>query len=142
MRRALLLIAVLSSCSHSPSRSELFQLRSQCKDLADKLSQNNPPSGYFADDGKVTVQAHYSPISNRCYVLLFETSELYAMQDKTLLDGQSGKVLIWESITSSSRLGHVYSEEWTHLVSGQESYAHADALISAKMSEGDSDADR
>ena len=82
----LLLTCALCSCGRnadtvSPTATEVFHLRSECADLAQKILKEH--SGF----GVQRALSHYEPATNRCYVELknVDTHELY--------DGQTGEVL-------------------------------------------------
>ena len=109
--RALLVLAVVlaaaASCgrneksgsdrhgSEGPSATEVFDLRSRCAELAQKLLDGGV-HGPFVQAGQ---KSSYSPVNNRCYVELdFTTADASSPEHQStryLYDGQTKQVLAW-----------------------------------------------
>jgi hypothetical protein len=68
-----------------PSATEVFNLRSKCAELGEKILKQ---SGYLYD-----VLSHYDVRTNRCYVELTEHSLKENIYDRYLYDGQTEEIL-------------------------------------------------
>src|SRR5262249_19590781 len=76
-----------------PTATEVFELRSKCAALAEKLRGQYPVGIALTQDGV----SHYDPKTNRCYVELSaqpadlsKTGETYS---RSVFDGQTGEML-------------------------------------------------
>jgi hypothetical protein len=67
----------------SRQASDIFDLRSKCADLGEKILKSNPASPVIAS----SVLSHYNPRTNRCF------AELDNEYSRRLFDGQTGERL-------------------------------------------------
>ena len=77
----------------SPTATEVFNLRSKCAELGEKILKNTA----IGDGLKKDQVSHYEPKTNRCYVQLTAWNDNQAKGDDNfqqyLFDGQTGQVL-------------------------------------------------
>ena len=76
----------------SPTATEVFNLRSKCAELGDRILKQTD----IADTLKKDQVSHYEPKTNRCYVQLTVWNPNPSKGDyfqQSLLDGQTGQVL-------------------------------------------------
>ena len=103
MRPMILNLRLLSLCSvlivlpacQKPSTSntavtEIFNLRTKCAELGDKILRLHPVSAPFTEEQT----SHYDPNTNRCYVDLVATDFKDSIAE-TLFDGHSREALVW-----------------------------------------------
>ncbi len=74
--------------------TEVFNLKTKCSELGDKLLAINPVSAPFTHDQT----SHYNPVTNNCYIDISVhkanmTESLVGSQ--TVYDGQSREGLVW-----------------------------------------------
>jgi hypothetical protein len=61
--------AVSESAYQKPTATEIFNLRTKCAELGDKILRLHPVSAPFTEEQT----SHYDPKTNRCYVDLVAT---------------------------------------------------------------------
>jgi hypothetical protein len=85
-----------------PTATEIFNLRSKCAELGQKiLTDNQVIENQFVKALAQTVMSHYDPRTNRCYVRLNEDMlylpnkyrQAQDLQESYLFDGQTGESL-------------------------------------------------
>lgn len=106
---AVFLAGFVVSCSHSsansepqnvkpivanaPTATEVFNLRSKCAELGQKIMENNNIGIALTQD----VVTHYDPVTNRCYaeldVNMADLSKFDEYNSRTLYDGQTAEML-------------------------------------------------
>jgi hypothetical protein len=120
--RALIAVAVscvagaMLSCSHPstqaevatkrvaspPTATEVFNLRSKCAELAQKILANNVVGSALTKD----IVSHYDPQTNRCYAELdVNSADLRRFSEyysRTVFDGQTGEILV----SANNQNGH------------------------------------
>jgi len=81
---------------NSPSATEVFNLRSRCVELGEKILRDNPASPVIVQ----SVLSHYDPRTNRCFV------ELQNEYSRRLFDGQTGERLaeLWNGAIPTAYL--------------------------------------
>ena len=80
----LVVIPFLCACSpQGPTAKEIFELRSQCGKIRNEKIEATVATRQFN-----SIQAHYDPTSNRCYLYTSNTTT----GDKFLSDGQLGTI--------------------------------------------------
>jgi hypothetical protein len=143
MRLALIVsVAIVSGCQkppsprpaldepafRKPSATEIFNLRSKCAELGEKIINGNT-IGIALDQEQFS---HYDPKSNRCYVeLSVHTADVahldYAV--RYLYDGQTGEMLAWSQIKKGVKTGFV------DFSSGADGFDAANTKIEALMAD-------
>ena len=92
-----------------PTASEVFDLRSKCAALGQKIMQDNIIGPALAQD----VVTHYNPRTNRCYVKLevysayLSTPRDKLIDDLYLFDGQTNEVLARASADGSQKSAYI-----------------------------------
>jgi hypothetical protein len=99
-----------ASASRSiPTSAEIFDLRSKCAALGEKILEGNAIGSALTQE-QVT---HYNPQTNRCYVRLeVHTADFTTPQEKridhlTLYDGQTREMLVLASVEASRKTGYI-----------------------------------
>lgn len=119
----------------SPTASEVFNLRSKCAELGDKILKNTD----IADALKKDQVSHYEPKTNRCYVQLTVWNPDLSKSDyfqESLLDGQTGQVLAAIHREKGVRSGEISIDPSPLNGNPDELYVDASMFIS-KMMEDD-----
>jgi hypothetical protein len=79
-----------------PTAEEVFHLRSECAQLAEKMLENQQKRDELGED-EWSQSSHYKPEENRCYVeIAFQTAQTdspYFQSNDDLFDGQTGERL-------------------------------------------------
>jgi hypothetical protein len=95
------LVLLSQSCTQKPTATEVFNLRSKCTELGDRLMRDTY--------GATGVTSHYDPSSNRCYVrvvIFFEYSKnVYKAVE--LYDGQTHEKLASVQGTDGRNWGYL-----------------------------------
>jgi hypothetical protein len=81
---------VTDSAFQKPTVTEVFNLRTKCAELGDKILRLHPVGAPFTQDQT----SHYDPKTNRCYVDLVATDYKDSVTE-TLFDGHSREMLVW-----------------------------------------------
>lgn len=115
MRGMFLIMAMMLNCGTSfaqtpPTATEVFNLRSRCKEIADKKSEN-----FFLGTPETIVVASwtskYDVKNNRCYVGLFLKRSIPQMSLETearqVYDGQTDDLLAFTQIKNGKKMGMV-----------------------------------
>lgn len=119
----------------SPTATEVFNLRSKCAELGEKILKNT----VVADDLKKEELSHYEPKANRCYVRLtvwnanLGKGEEYFQQ--YLFDGQTGQILAAIRRENGVRSGDIYSDPSPAQGNSDEMYLDASIFISQTMAD-------
>ncbi len=102
-------VGFMMSCSHSsaqpdtptprpriaspPTATEIFNLRTKCAELGQKIMENNTIGSALTQD----IVTHYNPETNRCYaeldVNMADLSKFDEYNSGTLYDGQTAEML-------------------------------------------------
>src|SRR5471030_1138476 len=119
-----------------PTATEVFNLRSKCAELGEKLMNKNIIGNALAQEQV----SHYDPRANRCYVKLsVHTADLAHIRDtfaSWLYDGQTGEMLGWSEIKKGVKDGFMFS--WVDdrtFMSGADSFKAANTEIEARMAD-------
>lgn len=120
----------------SPTATEVFNLRSKCAELGEKILKNTD----IADALKKDQVSHYEPKTNRCYVQLTVWNPNLSKGDdyfqQYLLDGQTGQVLAAIHREKGVRSGEISIDPSPLNGNSDELYVDASMFIS-KMMEDD-----
>jgi hypothetical protein len=91
----------------APTATEVFNLRSRCAELGEKIMKNT----VVADALKKDQISHYEPKTNRCYVQLTIWNPNLGKGDdyfqQSLIDGQTGQVLAAIHREKGTRSGEI-----------------------------------
>jgi hypothetical protein len=119
-----------------PTATEVFNLRSKCAELGEKILNENVIGAALAQEQV----SHYDPSSSRCYVKLsVHTADLAHIRDtftSYLYDGQTGQMLGWSEIKKGVKDGFMFS--WVDdrpFMSGADSFKTANTEIEARMAD-------
>src|SRR5690242_1647394 len=119
----------------SPSASEIFDLRSKCAELGEKIAKNKVPGDHLQKDEL----SHYDPKTNRCYVRLTVRNANLGKGDEDfqqyLFDGQTGQVLAMARREHGVRSGDIYSDPPPSAGNPDEMYVDASLFISQMMAD-------
>jgi hypothetical protein len=93
-----------------PTAGEVFNLRSKCAELADKILENNFVGSALTQE----ILSHYNPETNRCYVELdVHAADLsqYAKHpiSRYLYDGQTKDLLVSATNDKGTKTGHIFN---------------------------------
>jgi hypothetical protein len=92
----------------SPTATEVFNLRSKCAELGEKIMEKT----VVGDALKKDQVSHYEPKTNRCYVqLTIWNANLTNGEEnfeQSLVDGQTGQVLAAIRREKAAKSGHIY----------------------------------
>jgi hypothetical protein len=117
----------------SPTATEVFDLRSKCADLGEKIMKNT----VVGDALKKDQLSHYEPKTNRCYVQLTVWNPNPAKGDEYfqqyLYDGQTGQMLAAIRREKGTRSGDIYSDPSPLSGNPDEMYLDASMFISKMM---------
>jgi hypothetical protein len=112
-----------------PSATEVFNLRSKCAELGEKIKRGNAIGVALAQEQA----SHYDAKSNRCYVELTthmaDQSHFDDHLGRYLYDGQTGEILAWIKIDMGDRSG------WTPDVFGVGNFSGANKKIDDFMAD-------
>ena len=119
----------------SPTATEVFNLRSKCAELGEKIMKNT-----VIGDGLTKDQvSHYEPKTNRCYVQLTVRNANVAKEDEYfqqyLFDGQTGQVLAAMRREKGTRSGDIFSDPYPPNANPDELYLDASIFISKMMAD-------
>lgn len=119
--------------SPTATATEIFNLRSECARLGQKILHGNIVGVALTQDQV----SHYDPQTNRCYVqLTVQTADLSKPGDyfsTTLYDGQTGEILAFARTEHGKKSGMVFDGS---LPDGQDPdrfWNHATDFINGKM---------
>ena len=119
----------------SPTATEVFNLRSKCADLGEKILKTT----VIGEALKKEQVSHYEPKTNRCYVQLtvwnpdLAKGEDYFQQ--YLLDGQNGQVLAAIHREKGTRSGEISIDPSPLSGNPDELYVDASLFISKMMAD-------
>lgn len=119
-----------------PTASEVFELRSKCAALGDKMMSENVIDPALAQE----VNSHYNPSTNRCYVELdVHNADLSAPKyklSKFLYDGQTSELLATlTTIGTERQAGMVFDPMHKSTNSANAGFDDADDYIASRMSD-------
>jgi hypothetical protein len=119
----------------SPTATEVFNLRSKCADLGEKIMKNT----VIGDALKKDQVSHYEPKTNRCYVQLTVWNADPAKGDdyfqQYLFDGQTGQVLAAIHRDKGVRSGEISIDPSPLNGNPDELYVDASMFISKMMAD-------
>jgi len=119
----------------SPTATEVFNLRSKCAELGERIMKNT----VVGDDLKKEQLSHYEPKTNRCYVRLTVWKANLGKGDEYfqqyLLDGQTGQMLAAIRRENGVRSGDIYSDPPPSAGNSDEMYLDASIFISQMMAD-------
>ena len=119
----------------SPTATEVFNLRSKCAELGEKMMKN----AVTGDELTKNQVSHYDPKTNRCYVQLTiwnanpAKGDEYYHQD--LYDGQTGQLLAAIRREKGTRYGDIYNSPSPMNGTSDELYLDASIFISKMMAD-------
>jgi hypothetical protein len=94
-----------------PTATEVFQLRSLCAGLVDKLLDETTVGSALTKDQS----SHYEPRSNRCYVeLTIQTADATRPNpyiNRVLYDGQTKEMLAYARIERGKKVGMIFDKQ-------------------------------
>ena len=117
----------------SPTATEVFNLRSKCAELGEKIMKNT-----VVGDGLTKDQlSHYEPKTNRCYIqLTIWNANLTNGEEnfeQSLLDGQTGQVLAKIRREKETQSGNIYIDPSPLNGNSDELYLDASMFIREMM---------
>jgi hypothetical protein len=119
----------------SPTATEVFNLRSKCADLGEKIMKNT----VIGDALKKDQLSHYEPKTNRCYVRLTVWNATLGNGDEYfqqyLFDGQTGQMLAAIHRENGVKSGDIYSDPAPSQGNSDEMYVDASIFISQTMAD-------
>ena len=119
----------------SPTATEVFNLRSKCAELGEKIMKN----AVFGDGLTKDQVSHYEPKTNRCYVqLTVRSADLSGENEyfhQYLFDGQTGQELAAIRREKGIRSGDMFIDPSPLNGNGDELYLDAAAFISKMMAD-------
>jgi hypothetical protein len=119
----------------SPTATEVFNLRSKCAELGEKIMTN----AVVRDDLKKEELSHYEPKTNRCYVRLTVSNANLGKGDEYfqqyLFDGQTGQMLAAMRRENGVKSGDIYSDPSPAQGNSDEMYLDASIFISQTMAD-------
>jgi hypothetical protein len=119
----------------SPTATEVFNLRSKCAELGEKILKNT----VIGDALKKDQLSHYEPKTNRCYVQLTVWNADLAQRDEYfqqyLFDGQTGQVLAAIRREKGVRSGDISIDPSPLNGNSDELYLDASIFISKMMAD-------
>lgn len=119
----------------SPTATEIFDLRSKCAELGEKIMKNT----VTAAELKKEQLSHYQPKTNRCYVRLTIWNANLGKENEYfqqyLFDGQTGQVLAAIRRENGVRSGDIYSDPPPSAGNSDEMYVDASIFISQMMAD-------
>jgi len=114
-----------------PTATEVFNLRSKCAELGDKILENNFVGSALTQE----VKSHYNPETNRCYVELdvhaanLDEYEKHPIS-RYLFDGQTKDMLAHSKREKDRNSGSIYDPD--DIMAG---YDKANAMIDSLMAD-------
>jgi hypothetical protein len=119
----------------SPTATEVFNLRSKCAELGEKIMKDT----VIGDALKKDQLSRYDPKTNRCYVQLTVWNADLTKGDENfqryLFDGQTGQVLAAIRREKGTRSGDIYSDPSPAQGNSDEMYLDASIFISQAMAD-------
>ena len=121
----------------APTATEIFNLRSECAALGQKILENNV-IGRPLTQSQVS---HYEPRTNRCYVELTveianaQTPSGMSSTHRYLFDGQTGEMLAAAMIEKAERSGKVYDRTYIQQIGNDAGFANATKYIDDRMAD-------
>jgi hypothetical protein len=119
----------------SPTATEVFDLRSKCAELGEKILDHT----VIGDAQKKDQISHYEPKTNRCYVQLTVWNANPAKEgehfEQDLLDGQTGQVLAAIHRDKGVRSGEISIDPSPLSGNSDELYVDASIFISKMMAD-------
>ena len=118
----------------SPTATEVFNLRSKCADLGEKILKTT----VIGEALKKEQVSHYEPKTNRCYVQLTVWNPNLAKEDyfqQYLLDGQNSQVLAAIRREKGTRSGEISIDPSPLSGNPDELYVDASLFISKMMAD-------
>jgi hypothetical protein len=119
----------------SPTATEVFNLRSKCAELGEKILKNTA----IGDGLKKDQVSHYEPKTNRCYVQLTVSNADPTKGDEYfqqyLFDGQTGQVLAAVRREKGTRSGEISIDPSPLNGNPDELYVDASLFISKMMAD-------
>jgi hypothetical protein len=118
----------------SPTATEVFDLRSKCAELGEKIMKNT----VVGDNLKKDQLSHYEPKTNRCYVRLTVWNANGKTDDyfqQYLFDGQTGQMLAAIRRENGVKSGDIYSDPSPAQGNSDEMYVDASIFISQMMAD-------
>ena len=119
----------------SPTATEVFNLRSKCAELGEKILKNT----VIGDALKTDQLSHYAAKTNRCYVQLTVWNANLAKGDEYfqqyLFDGQTGQVLAAIRREKGTRSGEISIDPSPLNGNSDELYVDASMFISKMMAD-------
>jgi nitrate reductase alpha subunit len=124
----------------SPTATEVFNLRSKCAELGEKIMKNTALRDELKrDELKKDQLSRYDPKTNRCYVQLTVWNANLAKGDdyfqRYLYDGQTGQVLAAMRREHGVRSGDIYIDPSPLSGNPDELYLDASLFISKTMAD-------
>ena len=123
----------MHSSFRSPTATEVFNLRSKCAELGEKIMKNT----VVGDALKKDQLSHYDPKTNRCYVQLTIWNSNLANGEENfeqdLVDGQTGQVLAAIRREKGKKSGDIYIDPSPLNGNPDELYLDASLFISKMM---------
>ena len=90
-----------------PSATEVFNLRSKCAELGEKILEEQP-----MNLGTIPSQvSHYDPRTNRCYVELTVVTDDVNTLHRYLFDGQTKEMLAHAARVKGNMEGQIFNNE-------------------------------
>lgn len=127
--------AVNSPSFPNPTATEIFDLRSKCAELGEKILKNTA----IAAELKKEELSHYEPKTNRCYVRLTawnanpgKSGEYF---QQFLYDGQTGQMLAAIRRENGVKSGDIYSDPPPSAGNPDEMYLDASIFIDQMMAD-------
>ena len=116
-----------------PTATEVFNLRSRCAALGDKIMENNFVSSTLSQSNL----SHYDPQTNRCYVELtvIDMSNFGNYFNSVLFDGQTKEILASASIRKGKKSGSVNDHQHEQTTPANAGFDDATAYIDKMMAE-------
>lgn len=91
----------------SLSASELFHLRSDCRDLGQQVMNGHPASPGLSE----SFVAHYNPTDNRCYVKIENSSDDATTDNIDFFDGQTNEELaMWHTAANGQMTTFIFDK--------------------------------
>lgn len=119
----------------APTATEVFNLRSRCAELGEKIMKNT----VVADALKKDQISHYEPKTNRCYVQLTIWNPNLGKGDdyfqQSLIDGQTGQVLAAIHREKGTRSGEISIDPSPLNGNPDELYVDASIFINKMMAD-------
>jgi hypothetical protein len=118
-----------------PTATEVFNLRSKCAELGEKILKNT----VVADALKKDQLSHYEPKTNRCYVQLTVWNANLNKGDEYfhqyLFDGQTGQTLAAIRREKGTRSGDIYVDPYPPAGNSDELYLDTAMFIGKVMAD-------